>query len=103
MDTTLEQKIDCFLSKKVKVNALLLTHVLDGEARFCFKPEQMFLCGLRFSSRESKKMDAGYYIEGQILQCQTYLTKLKSNNEKILALKEKHNKTVATNKEKGFE
>ena len=42
-------------------------------------------------------------FEGQILQCQTYLTKLKSNNEKILALKEKHNKTVATNKEKGFE
>lgn len=41
-------------------------------------------------------------FEGQILTCQSYLVKLKRNIEKIQALKEKHNKTVAPNKEKGF-
>ena len=40
-------------------------------------------------------------FEGNILNCQGYLTKLKTNNDKIQDLKEKHNKTVAPNKEKG--
>ncbi len=40
-------------------------------------------------------------FEGNILKCQGYLIKLKTNNGKIQDLKEKHNKTVAPNKEKG--
>jgi len=51
--------------------------------------------------KKSSVIDIMADFESQILQCQSHLTKLKSNNEKIVALKEKHNKTVAPNKEKG--
>lgn len=52
-------------------------------------------------SRNSSIVNMMPDFENQILSCQTYLSKLKANVEKIHNLKEKHNKTVAPNKEKG--
>ena len=51
--------------------------------------------------KNSSIIDIMPNFEAEILFCQSNLSKIKNNNEKIHTLKEKHNKTVAPNKEKG--